>query len=108
MNLQLLEDILDRYINRTAVWPDGTVVFIKELVGSVRQIKIEMYANDHNPPHFHAKSRCGSIDAVFSLVDCSLIKGSIERKDQLRVQQFYEDNKEKLLKYWEEKVFKQR
>lgn len=105
--MEEIEYWLHRYINRTVVWPDGTVVMAKELLGRVREMKIEMYANDHNPPHFHVKSRDGSIDAVFSLTDCSFIQGTIDGKDQRRIREFYNSNKDMLTAYWEDKVVKQ-
>jgi hypothetical protein len=104
--MEEIEFWLHRYINTTTVWPDGTVLFIKQQIGHVRNMKIEMYANDHNPPHFHVRSRDGSIDAVFSLNDGSYIEGSIESKDQRRIHAFYHDKKDELLEFWKHNVTK--
>ena len=99
-----LEFYLNRYINRTVVWPDGTVLEIKEFLGNIRNLKIEMYPNDHNPPHFHVKTKCETINAKFKLEDCSLISGRINKKDYKRIQAFYEKMHDELWKYWNEKV----
>lgn len=96
-----LEFLLDKYINNTIVHETGQVLFIKELVDRVRNMKIEIYSNDHNPPHFHVKSKCGTIDAKFSLNDCSFISGDISSKDQKRIEAFFKDKKEELNKTWE-------
>ncbi len=60
-------------------------------------MKIEIYSNDHNPPHFHVKSKDGSINAVFRLDNCELIKGTIQSKDRKRIEAFYDDEKVKVL-----------
>ncbi len=104
--MESIEFWLRRFINNTIVWPDGTVVEVKELVGQVRNIRIEMYPNDHNPPHFHVKTKCGTIDAKFKLVDCSLLSGDVNRKDFKRIKAFHNDFQEELWKYWNEKIIK--
>jgi hypothetical protein len=80
--LEKLEKSLNRYINYTQVNENWGVYFIKEQIARIRNMKIEMYSNDHNPPHFHVKSNDNSINAVFSLHDCSFIKGDIKSKDK--------------------------
>jgi hypothetical protein len=104
--MEEIEFWLHRYINTTTVWPDGTVLFIKQQMGQVRNMKIEMYANDHNPPHFHVKSRDGSIDAVFSLNEGCYIEGKIDSKDQKRILAFYHSQRDNLLDFWKKNVSK--
>jgi hypothetical protein len=101
--MNALELYLLRFINNTKVLPDGTVYEIKQLMGRINGLKIEMYPNDHNPPHFHVKTNCGTIDATFKLEDGSLLNGEIERPDLKRIQAFFNDHKDELRKYWEEK-----
>ncbi|MEM8763467.1 MAG: DUF4160 domain-containing protein [Bacteroidota bacterium] len=98
----LIEKELERYINKTMYHTEFGVYFIKELVAKVRNMKIEIYSNDHNPPHFHIKSRDNSIDAVFRLDNCDFIKGSIGTRDRKRIEAFFEDEKTKILmkKMW--------
>lgn len=67
---QLFKKELEKYLNKTIVREDGVFYFIKELVGRIRNLKIEIYSNDHNPPHFHVKSPDKSIDATFRLDNC--------------------------------------
>ncbi|MEW7292116.1 DUF4160 domain-containing protein [Aquimarina sp. 2304DJ70-9] len=95
--IELLEQELSKFINRTLYNPEWGVYFIKEQVGQVRNMKIEIYSNDHNPPHFHVKSKDGSINAVFRLDNCELIKGTIQSKDRKRIEAFYDDEKVKVL-----------
>lgn len=51
-----IEIYLLRALNNTQVLPDGTVYEIKQQMGRINGLKIEMYHNDHNPPHFHVKT----------------------------------------------------
>lgn len=98
---QLLKH-LNRYINSTKYNEVWGVYFIKELVSKVRNMKIEIYSNDHNPPHFHVKSNDGSINATFRLDNCELLKGSIKKKDIKRIEAFYNDpyTKELMANMW--------
>jgi hypothetical protein len=100
MNSELLVNQLERYINRTLVNSEFGVYFIKERVGKIRNMKIEVYINDHNPPHFHVKSNDLSIDATFRLDDCSLLNGQITSDDLKRIKAFYNDtNTQQLMKH---------
>ncbi len=100
------EIYLLRILNNTQVLPDGSVYEIKQLMGRINGVKIEMYSNDHNPPHFHVKTNCGRINATFKLDDCSLLTGDISRDDLKRVKYFFDTNKEKLQSFWNEKTSK--
>jgi hypothetical protein len=42
---------------------------IKERVITIRNMEIIIYPNDHNPPHFHVKSKDNEIDAKFLIID---------------------------------------
>jgi intein/homing endonuclease len=102
-----IEYWLSHFVNNTVVWPDGTVIEIKTLVNKVRNLRIEMYSNDHNPPHFHVKTKCGTINAKFKLEDCSLLSGEVDTKDYRRIKAFHKDFQDELWKYWNEKVIQQ-
>lgn len=83
--------LLEKYINKTVYDEEFGVYFIKELVGRIRNMKIEIYSNDHNPPHFHVKSSDKSINATFRLDDCTILQGEINSKDIKRIEAFYND-----------------
>lgn len=88
---EILANQLDRYINQTIVNYNLGVYFIKKQIARIRNMKIEIYSNDHNPPHFHVKSNDLSINASFRLDDCALIKGNINSDDVKRIEAFYRD-----------------
>lgn len=101
-NENLFKRYLEQYLNKTVFTPNGELYFIKELVGKVRNLKIEIYSNDHNPPHFHVKSSDNSINATFRLDNCQLIQGDLKSKDKKRIEKFYEDTdtKELMKEMW--------
>lgn len=95
--LEILSLLLDKYINQTVVNEGYPVYFIKERLATIRNMKLIIYSNDHNPPHFHVKSNDGSINAKYALNDCSFLSGVIGSKDERRIKAYYEDLKVKAL-----------
>ena len=79
---------------------------IKERIGTIRNMQIIIYSNDHNPPHFHVKSKDHSVNAKFLISDCSLMEGEINSNDLKRIQAFYADVKVKatMEMIWNKKI----
>jgi len=65
----------------------------KERVDTINDLNVLIYSNDHNPPHFHVKSKDLKIDAKFTIEDCELISGEISSKHLKRIKAFYEGTK---------------
>ncbi len=87
-----LEELLEDWLDSTAILPDGRVYKVKGYVDRVRDLKIYVYAGDHNPPHFHVKSTQRDIDAKFHLHTRELYKdktGKITTKDIKKVTAFF-------------------
>ena len=61
-------------------------------------IKITMYADDHNPPHFHAEA--GGQEALFNILDGVFMKGSLASREARLVLAWYELHKDELLDNW--------
>ena len=81
-----------------SVWTDGRLYNIKQLVARVDGIKIEVFAREHPPPHFHIEG--GGIDATFSIRDCSLIDGRINGRERALVEWWYKRSRSVLVKAW--------
>lgn len=81
-----------------SVWVDGTLYYTKQLVERVNGLKIEVYAREHPPPHFHVTG--GGLNATFSLVDCSHIEGHISRRDEALVRWWYQRCRKVLVRAW--------
>ncbi len=89
---------LQHCLRNTVVTEYGDVYEIKKLVDKINNLKIHIYPNDHNPPHFHVLT--DNINASFNIQTGELIRGTIDPKDQKRIKYFYENQKENLLEIW--------
>jgi hypothetical protein len=74
------------------------LLFGRQLVDRIRGLRIEIFPREHAPPHFHVKG--GDIDAVFALSNCSLLYGTISRRDEDLVRFWYARAKERLVEVW--------
>jgi Domain of unknown function (DUF4160) len=70
----------------------------KQHVARVNGLKIEVFSNEHPPPHFHVKAP--EIDASFSIEDCSLLKGKISSPAAQKVKYWHLHSKPKLIEAW--------
>ncbi len=110
-----LEDIIQKRINETnslselafilknliaynSIDECGRLYSIRALVGSVDGLKIEIYFNEHPPPHFHVKS--SSIDVAFSIKDFRLLEGNVQGRELRMIKWWYERSRPKLISFW--------
>ena len=86
-----------------SIWEedDGELVLIeiRQLVESVNGLKIEIYSNEHPPPHFHVKSP--NINASFCIENCDKINGKISRGDYLKIKYWHQYSKGRLIEVWD-------
>lgn len=83
-----------------AVWEDGSLYSIKQLVAQVKGLKIEVFAREHSPPHFHVSG--GGVDATFSLADCTHLAGQISGRHAALVKWWYVRSRPALVRAWNE------
>jgi hypothetical protein len=75
------------YINET-IDPDGPVLIeSKELVKRINGMKIEIYSNEHPPPHFHVVTTNHRVS--FSLDNCLLLDGSLPSKQVKKIEYWF-------------------
>jgi hypothetical protein len=63
-------------------------------------IVITMYADDHNPPHFHA--RYGDFRAMIEIATGEIIEGSMPKKSLRLIQAWVEIHRDELMENWRE------
>jgi len=83
-----------------AVWTDGSLYEVKQLVAQVNGLRIVVFSNEHAPPHFHVKSP--DIDAVFAISDCSFIQGTIDSRSRKLVEWWYQRGRGTIVSAWNE------
>ncbi|TMN95148.1 DUF4160 domain-containing protein [Pseudoalteromonas sp. S558] len=81
-----------------SIWEDGELYSIRQLVAKVNGLKIEIYSNEHPPPHFHVKG--GDIKASFSIIDCEQLEGKVGRREKALIKWWHSKGKEKLIEIW--------
>lgn len=100
--VQSLEEATEALANLLSggysVTPDGQLYFIRQLVARVNGLKIEVFAREHPPPHFHVSG--GGIDATFSIQDCALLEGSIGGRERSLVNWWFERSRPVLVSTW--------
>lgn len=68
-------------------------------------IRISMYFNEHNPPHFHIKYN--EYRATMNINTLNIVDGYLPSKVRGLVQEWAEINQSELLKMWKTKQFYQ-
>jgi hypothetical protein len=67
-------------------------------VAKVNGLKIEIYSNEHPPPHFHVKSP--NVNASFDIENCLLLEGNVDTKDKKKIQFWHKQTKPILINVW--------
>lgn len=100
-NCETLEDlglILGNLLTHHSVWEDGRLLSIRQLVDYVAGLRIEIYAAEHPPPHFHVKAQ--GIEAVFSINDGSFVRGIIGARERKLIGWWYNRSRAHLIRIW--------
>jgi hypothetical protein len=82
--------------------PDGRLMHFltEETVARINGIKVEIFADEHPPPHFRVKYQ--SSTANFVIANCQLLNGSGEvMKYEKNIRQWWEKNKQTLIDTWD-------
>jgi Domain of unknown function (DUF4160) len=76
------------------------VEFKKVLVAKLGGVKVEIFSNEHPPPHFRVKFQ-GST-ANYTIKDCTRIKGSGEVvRFEKNILLWWQSNKQQLIDIWD-------
>jgi len=70
-------------------------------VEKFKDVKIEIFADEHPPPHFHVQTNKGK--ASFTISDCELVDGDhfLSRR-QKEIRAWHAQHKDDLIKCWNE------
>lgn len=94
INEIILTPILEKYFSQ-----DLNILLLgyetRERLATLGNMQIIIYSNDHDPPHFHVKSKDRKIDAKFKIENGEYISGEIDSNGKKRINAFYNDIKVK-------------
>jgi len=62
-------------------------------------LRIEIYPNDHAPPHFHVKSP--NVDACLTIEDCRKLRGTLSDADFRKIRYWHRHCKPVLVERWD-------
>jgi hypothetical protein len=65
----------------------------------IGSLKIQIFADDHNPPHFHAVTP--DHDALVAIETLTVLRGSIPRRDLDTALDWVRDNRAAVRAEWE-------
>lgn len=98
---KILKDLLAYYLGLDDITLEKHIkeanLATKERVKTINNLEVIIYSTDHNPPHFHVKSKDLRINAKFSIEKCELLSGKINSKNLKRINTFYQSPKGKLV-----------
>ena len=79
---------------------DGEAILLqgKQLVERLAGLKIEVYPDEHPPPHFHVKSP--EVNASFAIEDCQLLKGHLASDSMQKIKHWHKFANPKLIEAW--------
>ena len=98
-NLDELTAVLEQMLSANLdVWEDGTLLNIKQLVAQVKGLRIEFYADEHPPPHFHV--RAPGIEATFDLLSCDLLRGTVPGRERRLIEWWHKRGRSLLIRTW--------
>lgn len=76
----------------------GQLVESRKLVQIIDEAKIEIYPEEHGPPHFHVKTK--NEDVSIAIESFKILNGSLKRNTLRKVKYFYDNNRELLISFW--------
>ncbi|MBK8701227.1 MAG: DUF4160 domain-containing protein [Saprospiraceae bacterium] len=96
--LELLNLKLNTLFNAIEIDINGNIYAERQQVGKIYNLKLYIYSNDHNPPHFHVESP--DFNAYFDIRSCDLIKGKIDSNNHAKIRYWHKDVVDELLVVW--------
>jgi len=73
---------------------------IKFMVAQFGGLMVEIFSDEHGPPHFRV--RCGEESANFRISDCAPLAGELSRHGR-KIRRWHKGNKQKLIDTWNER-----
>lgn len=101
-SLQEFAEWLDAiFTEPCSVWEedgDSSLYEIKWLVDFTGGLKIEVYPDEHPPPHFHVKAQ--GVNASFDIENCIKLAGTVSSIEMKKIKFWHKHSKHLLIEAW--------
>ncbi len=77
---------------------NGELFESRELIAKFGNVKLEIYPDEHPPPHFHVKNP--DFNVSIDIIHCRIIKGSLDSRIYKKIKYFHKENKDLLIETW--------
>lgn len=94
---ELLEELRESFKQGPMLNMDGLRQLNEDLVDEYNGLKVEIYIDEHPPPHFHVTTAAG--EASYSILNCERLVGDIG-KFRFNLYKWYEKNRNLLIIIW--------
>lgn len=99
--LELIQELQDSFNNGVVFEHNGKLLhmLVEHEVERFNGLKVEIFSNEHPPPHFRVKYQ--SSTANFQISDCTRLNGSGEiLKYEKNILKWWKENKQALIDCW--------
>lgn len=101
-NLNTIDEFehhLYSFIQSGAYYYGDDIVEARQFVDKIKNMKIEIYSNEHPPPHFHVTT--GDKKASFDIDDCNLLVNTgFDSREIRNIRDWFLRSKDKLIEIW--------
>ena len=80
---------------------NGTRLLNEELFDRLNGLKIDIFSNEHPPPHFRVKFQGQTNN--FTISDCTPLNGNALKKYFRNIKKWHAENKEGIVEFWDKK-----
>ena len=92
------ESLLESFQMGPIIDDEGRRYLTEERIGSINGLRIEIFANEHPPPHFRVWYNGESNN--FTIKDCSPMNGAGLQKYFRNIKQWHKENRDLIIKEW--------
>ncbi len=95
---ELLRSLAESFAAGPIVDDEGRVQIEKRRVDRIDGLTVEIYSDEHGPPHFHVAY--GGEGNAFSIEDCQPLHGDGLRAYFRNIRKWHAENKPRLIETW--------
>ncbi len=76
----------------------GQLIESRKLIQIIDEAKIEIYHEEHSPPHFHVLTKNENVS--IAIESFKILNGRLKKSTLKKVKYFYDNNRDLLISFW--------